>query len=93
MATASLVFGLLWLGGAGSLAAVLCGHRSRRQIDRHHQPGRGRAAVGIRLGWLGLVATSVMVVLVVYTPEQLAHQLSQVEGMIRHFFDDRSAFD
>ena len=86
MATASLVFAILWLGGVGSVAAVLCGHRGRRQIGRRWERGRGRATLGIRLGWLGIVASGVVAVLSVYTPEQLAHQFDLVERVLRRIF-------
>ncbi|MDQ3461814.1 MAG: DUF4190 domain-containing protein [Actinomycetota bacterium] len=53
MATASLVLGLLWLGGVGSVAAVLCGHWGHRQIAVGWERGRVRATLGIRLGVAG----------------------------------------
>ncbi|CAN5790544.1 hypothetical protein BH24ACT2_BH24ACT2_04650 [soil metagenome] len=48
--------------------------------------GRARATLGIRLGWLGIMATGVVAVLAVYTPEQLTYQLSQVEWLLRRIF-------
>ncbi len=86
MATASVVLGLLWLVGAGSVAAVLCGHLGHRQIAERWQRGAARATLGIRLGWLGILATGVLAVLVTYTPEQLGYQLDQVERTVRLFF-------
>ncbi len=86
MATASLVFGLLWLGGLGSVAAVLCGHWGHRQIAERWQRGAARATLGIRLGWVGILATGVLAILVTYTPEQLGYQLDQVERTVRLFF-------
>ncbi|CAN5870406.1 hypothetical protein BH23ACT1_BH23ACT1_09400 [soil metagenome] len=86
MATASLVLGLLWLGGVGSVAAVLCGHWGHRQIAVRWERGRARATLGIRLGWLGIMATGVVAVLTVYTPEQLTYQLGQVERVLRQIF-------
>lgn len=89
MATASVVLGLLWLGGAGSVAAVVCGHWARRQIAGHWQRGTARATLGIRLGWLGILGTGVAAVLVLYTPEQLAYGFDQVQRMVGRFFDTR----
>lgn len=86
MATTSVVLSLLWLGGVASLAAILCGHRAQRQIAEHWQRGAGRARLGIRLGWLGIAATGVVAILTVATPEQLAHQLDQVERVVRRIF-------
>lgn len=86
MATTSVVLSLLWLGGVASVAAIVCGHWAQRQIAGHWQRGAGRARLGIRLGWLGIVGTGVVVVLTVATPEQLAHQLDQVERVVRQIF-------
>ena len=86
MATASVALSLLWLGGVGSMAAIVCGHWAHHQIAERWQRGAGRATLGIRLGWLGIMATGVVVVLSVATPEQLAHQLDQVERVVRRIF-------
>lgn len=86
MATASVVLSLLWLGGVGSMAAIVCGHWAHHQIGERWQRGAGRATLGIRLGWLGIMATGVVAVLTVATPEQLAYQLDQVERVLRRIF-------
>ena len=86
MATASVVLSLLWLGGAGSVVAIVCGHWAQHQIAGRWQRGAGRARLGIRLGWLGVIATGVLAVLTVTTPDQLAHQLGQIERLLRRIF-------
>lgn len=55
-AIASLVFGILWLFGLGSLLAVILGHMAKKEIDRSEgrQSGRGIAVAGLILGWLGV---------------------------------------
>lgn len=54
-AIASLILAVVWLGGAGSLAAIILGTRARRRGAP--QRGRGAALVGILLGCLGLLVT------------------------------------
>lgn len=56
-AIASLVFGLLWMFGLGSLLAVILGHMAKNEIDRSggRQGGRGIAVAGLILGWVGVV--------------------------------------
>ena len=56
------------------------------QIAVRWERGRARATLGIRLGWLGIMATGVVAVLAVYTPEQLTYQLGQVERVLRQIF-------
>lgn len=55
-AIASLVFGILWMFGLGSILAVVLGHMAKREIDRSggRQGGRGIAVAGLILGWLGV---------------------------------------
>ncbi|MFC4912869.1 MmpS family transport accessory protein [Actinomadura gamaensis] len=60
LAVASLIFSLLWLGGAGSLLAILLGAAALLRVRRTRQAGRGLALGGIVLGVLGLLAASGM---------------------------------
>jgi hypothetical protein len=57
LAIASLVLGIVWLAGLGSLLALIFGLKARRQIDWSNgtQGGRGMATAGIVLGIIGLV--------------------------------------
>jgi hypothetical protein len=57
MAVASLVLGIVWLGGLGAVLALIFGIKARRQIDlaRGAQGGRGLAIAGIVLGIVGIV--------------------------------------
>lgn len=54
LAIASLVLGLLWLGGLGSLLAIIFGHAALSEINKSqgHVLGRGMAIAGIVLGYL-----------------------------------------
>ncbi len=57
MAIASLVLGIVWLAGLGSVLALIFGLKSRKQIDWSGgtQSGRGMATAGIVLGIVGIV--------------------------------------
>jgi hypothetical protein len=65
-AIASLVLGIVWLGGLGSLLALIFGIMAKNQIDASggHQTGRGMAVAGIVLGVVGLVGLIVWIVLI-----------------------------
>jgi hypothetical protein len=65
-AIASLVLGILWLGGIGSVIAIVLGIRARREIDRSYgrQSGRGQATAGIVLGWIGVVGAALCALLI-----------------------------
>jgi len=56
LAIASLLFGIFWLGGIGSLAALVLGYRARREIRNSAgaQRGSSLATIGIVLGWIGI---------------------------------------
>jgi hypothetical protein len=58
MAVASLVLGLLFVCGIGSLLAVIFGHSALSEIDkgRGQITGRGMAIAGLVLGYIGLAA-------------------------------------
>jgi len=58
LAIASLLFGIFWLGGIGSLAALVLGYRARREIRNSAggQRGSSLATIGIVLGWIGVAA-------------------------------------
>jgi hypothetical protein len=55
-AIASLILGLLWILGIGSVFALIFGYRARREIKNSagNQTGWGLATVGIVLGWIGI---------------------------------------
>jgi Domain of unknown function (DUF4190) len=56
MAIASLVLGILFLYGVGSILALILGYTAKGQIDRSEgaERGRGLAIGGIVLGWIGI---------------------------------------
>jgi len=56
-AIAAFVFSLLWMGGLGSLAAVVFATVSMRKTRAHDQAGRGLAVAALIIGILGLIVT------------------------------------
>ena len=62
-AVASLVFGILWLGGLGSIAAIILGHIARTEIRQRGGTGGGLALAGVILGYVGLALLVVNLVL------------------------------
>ncbi len=63
-AIASMILGLLWLWGVGSIIALVLGYASRRQIAESNgsQEGSGLAVAGIVLGWVGVAGTLLFIV-------------------------------
>lgn len=64
LSIASLVLGILWLWGVGSILAIVFGHVGKKQIREQGQGGNGLATAGLVLGYLG-VAGAVFFILVV----------------------------
>ena len=54
LAIASLVLGILWLFGLGSILALIFGFIARQQIRTRHQNGNGLSIAGIVLGFVGV---------------------------------------
>ncbi|MGF7236439.1 MAG: DUF4190 domain-containing protein, partial [Frankia sp.] len=54
LAVMSFVFGALWIGGLGSIFALVLARGARRQIRRTGQRGTWFARAGTLFGWLGL---------------------------------------
>lgn len=55
-AIASLVLGIVWIYGVGSILALVFGYQAKNQIDASggRESGRGMAVAGIVLGWIGV---------------------------------------
>lgn len=67
MAVASLVCSLVWLGGVGSILAIIFGFVGRAQIKKSEGgvQGNGLAIAGIIIGFVGLVSVAVFIIFVV----------------------------
>lgn len=63
-AVASLVLGIVWAMGVGSILALVFGYIAKSQIDRSpdEETGRGMAIAGIVLGWVGVGFLVLMIV-------------------------------
>lgn len=55
MAIASLILGIIWLGGLGSILAVVFGALARRDAKQTGVGGRGLALAGMILGVIGIL--------------------------------------
>ena len=57
LAVVSLLLGVLWLAGIGSVLALIFGYRARREIKNSggSLTGSALAMAGIILGWIGIV--------------------------------------
>lgn len=67
-AIAALACGIVQFCGAppAGIAAIFLGHKALRQIRRTGESGHGMAKTGLILGYVGLVA-SVLVLLIAFT--------------------------
>jgi hypothetical protein len=65
-AIASLVLGIVWLFGLGSIAAIALGWRSLRDIAAADElGGRGIAIAGIVIGAVGLASSGLLIAFLV----------------------------
>src|SRR6202521_3802632 len=85
LAVASLVLGVVWCGGIGSLAAVILAVQARRSIRRSNgtETGEGLAIAGLVLGIVGLVGavlTTLLIVAVGITANSAVHSAIQRFG-------------
>ena len=62
-AIASLVLGILWIGGLGSIMALIFGYTGKTKIDKSQgrEGGRGLAVAGIVLGWVGTASLAAII--------------------------------
>jgi hypothetical protein len=65
LAIASLVLGIVWIYGLGSILALVFGYIAKGQIDDGggRQGGRGMAIAGIVLGWIGVAGIVLFLIL------------------------------
>jgi hypothetical protein len=65
-AIASMVLGIVWIYGIGSILALVFGYIAKGQIKEQGQAGGGMAIAGIVLGWVGIALTIVGFGLMIY---------------------------
>ena len=75
LAIASLILGILWFWGVGSLLALIFGLVGRKQIGRSggRQGGNGLAIAGIVLGAVGIVGAILLTVILAAASNTLSH--------------------
>ena len=74
-AIASVLLGVLWLAGIGSLLALVFGSRARREIKNSagSQKGSGMATAGIILGWIGIALSLLFVFILIVAVAATSH--------------------
>jgi hypothetical protein len=87
LAIASLVLGILWLYGVGSLLAIIFGHVSRNNAAKEGREKSGMALAGLILGYLGCAGMAAMVALVVGVAATEESRQGDVEPMRRALVD------
>jgi hypothetical protein len=67
LAIASMVLGILWIYAIGSVLALVFGYKAKRSIDQSggRESGRGMAIAGIVLGWIGVVCTTLLAIVLI----------------------------
>jgi hypothetical protein len=75
LAIASLVVGIVWLWGIGSVLALVFGYAARKQIRATGglQGGNGMATAGIVLGWVGVVGAILAVIAIIAVGSSVHH--------------------
>lgn len=74
LAIASLVLSLVWLGGLGSVGAIVTGHMSRSKARREGRQPSGIALAGLILGYLGAAFITVAILAAIAIPVFLNQQ-------------------
>ena len=85
MSVASLVLGIVWLFGLGSILAVIFGFVGQRQIRESggRQSGGGMATAGIVLGFVGIAGFILWIVVVVAISDNLSN-LDNCLNQVQH---------
>ncbi|CAN5723514.1 hypothetical protein BH20ACT1_BH20ACT1_06570 [soil metagenome] len=65
LAIASMVLGIVWIYWVGSILALVFGYIAKRQIAERNEQGAGFATAGIVLGWVGIGALVLVVVIAI----------------------------
>ena len=84
LAIASLVLGIVWMGGVGAILALVFGYISKNQIDasQGRQGGRGMAVAGIVLGWIGTVGLFLLIALITLLGNNASSKFSTIANSI-----------
>src|SRR3984957_19613734 len=79
LSVASMVLGIVWVFGIGSILAVIFGFVARKQIKDSggRQSGSGMALAGIILGFVGIASLILWIVLVIVVTTTLSNCFDQ----------------
>jgi hypothetical protein len=82
LSIASLVLGIVWVFGIGSILAVIFGFIGRKQIRESggRQSGGGMATAGIVLGFVGIAGLILWIVVVVAVTTSINNCLNQFQN-------------
>jgi predicted PurR-regulated permease PerM len=82
LAIASLVLGIVWVFGLGSILAVIFGFVARKQIRESggRQSGGGMAIAGIVLGFVGVVGLIFWIVAAIAFTNSITNCLDQTQA-------------
>jgi hypothetical protein len=66
-AIASMVLGIVWVYGVGSVLALIFGYMAKREIRESNdgQGGSGMATAGIILGWIGVGSMVIIAIAII----------------------------
>ena len=81
-AITAFVFSLLWLGGLGSLAAIIFAAVSMRKTRTHDQAGRGLAVAALIIGILGLIVAVWIVLVVAAASSEVSSQFAELNSQL-----------
>lgn len=84
LSVASLVLGIVWVFGIGSILAVIFGFVARKQIKDSggRQSGSGMALAGIILGFVGVASLILWIVLVIAVTTSLSNCFDHVQSNV-----------
>jgi hypothetical protein len=85
LAVASMVLGIVWVFGIGSILAVIFGFVARKQIKDSggRESGGGMALAGIILGLVGVASLILWIVFVIAVTTSISNCFDQVQTNVR----------
>lgn len=90
-AIASLILSILWIGGIGSLIAIILGHLSRSGARKTNRQPSGVALAGVIIGYIGLVGAAVVASLVIAFGGKISHAI-QADDTLNSISDAESNY-
>lgn len=81
-AITAFVLSLLWIGGLGSVAAIVCAAVSMRRTRTHNQAGTGLAVAALIIGFLGLIASAWLIVVIAAAGAEMNSQFQEVTNCV-----------